>query len=75
MKRKKLKFEIDKARDTFNEKATSPLSQMAFCKKFGITTMTYNNYKAGKIPDSIRLIDELLNETGLEFNELIKRKR
>lgn len=70
---KKLYVDIDKARAEYNKKNT-PLTQMAFCKKFGITTMTYNNYKAGKTPAYLRTIHELMKEADLKYNELIKIK-
>jgi len=71
---KKLYVNIDKAKAEYNKKNNSALTQMEFCKKFGITTMTYNNYKAGKKPDYLRTLHDLMKETGLQYNQIIKIK-
>lgn len=62
---------IDRALEAYNKATGEELGIYKFCEKFKITQATFVNYRNKKAPDAVRLLAELKEATGLNFDELV----
>lgn len=72
--RAEYKINVDLAMEKYNSINDEPISQNKFCKKFKITAATIISYRKNKSPDAIRFVSEIMEETGLTFEELVSKK-
>lgn len=70
----KIIVDMDEALKRHNAATGEELNQITFAERYGITTMTHGNYRAGKTPDVLRMLLDIIETTGMRFTELVKRR-
>lgn len=51
------------------------LDRTELAEKLGLSYQSLTNYQGGKIPDIVNNIKEIINLTGVDFNDLVKTKK
>jgi len=75
--KKKVIIDVDKAIALYNEQnpQKKKLDRKVLAKKLDLSYQSLVNYQGGAIPDLARALKEIINLTGITFDELVTEKK
>jgi hypothetical protein len=73
---KKWIVDVDAAIDHFNEENPEgpKMTRETLSTELGVTYQSFTNYKAGKIPKFVALLQKIIERTGAEYSQIVKEK-
>ncbi len=76
MAEQKVIVDVDKAIESYNKRnPETPIDRYVLAEKLGKSYQDMVNCKAGRVPNFVKVLKKMIDETGADFNEVVTYKK